>query len=152
MTRHTYTTRLTWQGSTGAGYRVYSREHRVAAPPAIEDVVLSADPAFRGDADLANPEQLLVMAASSCQLLSFLAVAARAGIDVTGYGDDARGVMDEADPPVRVGRIELAPVIRVAPGTDHDEVRRLVHVAHGQCYIANSLTSVVTVEATVVDG
>ena len=33
------------------------------------------DVAFRGDASLPNPEQLLVAAASSCQMLSFLAVA-----------------------------------------------------------------------------
>ena len=58
-------------------------------PPATETFALSADPHFRGDATRANPEQLLVLAASSCQLLSFLHVAATAGLDVLDYTEHA---------------------------------------------------------------
>jgi len=43
----------------------------------------------------------VVLAAGSCQLLSFLAVAARARLDVVAYEDDAEGVMPEGDHPVR---------------------------------------------------
>ena len=88
---HTYLARVEWTGSTGVGYRAYPRAHTAWTPPATEGFDLSADPHFRGDGDLPNPEQLLVLAASSCQLLSFLAVAARAGLDVVGYEDDAVG-------------------------------------------------------------
>ena len=63
---------------------------------------MSADPAFRGDATRMNPEQLLVMAAASCQLLSFLAVAARARLDVVAYEDEAEAAMPEGDRPVRI--------------------------------------------------
>ena len=148
MTTSTYSTHLVWSGSTGAGYRTYSRTHRAVAPPAAE-VALSADPHFRGDAALLNPEQLLVMAASSCQLLSFLAVAARAGVDVLGYEDDASGVMPHAHGRVALERIELAPVVRVAPGTDTERVLSLVQQAHEECYVANSLRTEVRVDATV---
>jgi organic hydroperoxide reductase OsmC/OhrA len=146
---HTYSTHLVWQGSTGAGYRHYSRRHTAGAPPAAE-IELSADPHFRGDAELANPEQLVVMAASSCQLLSFLAVAALAGIDVVDYADYAEGVLSSRHPR-RLERIALAPVIRVAPGTDHDRVRALIDKAHDGCFITNSLTSAVTITATVLE-
>jgi organic hydroperoxide reductase OsmC/OhrA len=77
------------------GYRGYPRAHPAWTPPATEALDLSADPHFRGDADLPNPEQLLVLAASSCQLLSFLAVAAKGGVDVLGYVDDASGEMPD---------------------------------------------------------
>src|SRR5262249_1070220 len=79
---HRYTVTSAWQGSTAAGYEAYDRSHEAHAPPAEAKLRLSGDPAFRGDAARLNPEQLLVVAASSCQLLSFLAVAARARIDV----------------------------------------------------------------------
>lgn len=114
-------------------------------------VNLSADPAFLGDAGLLNPEQLLVMAASSCQLLSFLALAGQKHIDVIDYEDEAIGVMPVDATPMRITRITLTPTIRVAPGTDHDLVRHLVAQAHLDCYIANSLTSDVSVDAEVVD-
>jgi organic hydroperoxide reductase OsmC/OhrA len=149
MATHSYTSHLVWQGSTAQGYRDYSRQHRAIAPPATSEIVLSADPQFRGDPALINPEQLLVLAASSCQLLSFLAVATRAGIDVLDYEDDAVGFMSEAAKPMRINRIRLSPTIRVGAGTDPDTVLRLVDQAHDECYIANSLTSEVVVDATV---
>ena len=150
MTTHTYTTDLVWKGSTGAGYRAYSRSHRAVATPAAE-IALSADPHFKGDSQFVNPEQLLVMAASSCQLLSFLAVAARNHIDVVNYADQARGFISENVSPMSINRIELSPVISVAAGTDHDPVRTLIGKAHEECYISNSLTSIVSINASVVD-
>jgi len=60
--------------------------------------------------------QLEVLAAASCQLLSFLAVAARARLDVVAYEDDAEGVMPEGDHPVRLTRIVLRPRIVLAAG------------------------------------
>lgn len=149
-TTHTYSTHVAWQGSTGAGYRAFPREHTGNALPGVE-IPLSADPHFYGDATRVNPEQLLVLAASSCQLLSFLAVAAHAGVDVVHYEDNANGVMPHGTTPMRIERIALTPLIRVAPGTDHDQVRALVDQAHHGCYIANSLTTTVTVTATVID-
>lgn len=148
---HRYTVRARWSGSTAAGYDAYDRRHEVEAPPARATLTLSADAAFRGDPALLDPEQLLVAAASSCQLLSFLAVAARAGIDVRHYRDDAEGTMAEDDPPARITRIVLRPTITVAPGTGEERVRHLVEVAHRQCYIANSLTTEILVEPTVVE-
>lgn len=151
MTLHTYSTAVTWEGSTGLGYRQYSRAHVATTSPATATLMLSADAAFRGDPALLNPEQLLVVAASSCQLLSFLAVAAQHNIDVRGYEDRAEGVMDDSDVPARISRIVLRPVVQVAPGTDHAEVVRIAEKAHGGCYIANSLTSSVKLDVRVVD-
>lgn len=146
---HTYRSCLSWQGSTGAGYDAYDRTHRVATPPAETDLVLSSDPAFRGSPGLANPEQLLLAAASSCQLLSFLAMAARSRIDVVAYDDDAEAEMPEGEKPVRITRIILRPRILVAAGTDLDRVRRLVDRAHHGCYIANTLTAEIVLEPVI---
>ncbi|UQU66909.1 OsmC family protein [Couchioplanes caeruleus] len=141
--------RLEWDGSTGQGYRAYPRAHTATAPPADVSLRLSADPHFRGDADLLNPEQLLVLAASSCQMLSFLSLAARKHLDVVRYTDDATGYLSEDLRGARIERIELNPVIHVAPGTDEELVQQLVEQGHEECYIANSLNSTITIKATV---
>lgn len=148
MASHTYATALTWHGSTGEGYRAYSRDHHVTAAPAQQTIGLSADPSFRGDATRLNPEQLVVAAASSCQLLSFLAVAARAGLDVVSYDDDATAVMDLAADPPRLTSIDLHPVVTIA-SSDVDRATALLAEAHQQCYIANSLLTPVHLHPTV---
>jgi organic hydroperoxide reductase OsmC/OhrA len=134
-----YTARCRWSGSTIGGYEAYDRTHSALAPPSTHQLDLSSDVAFRGDPNLLNPEQLVVLAAASCQLLSFLAVAARARINVLDYEDEAIGVMPEGVAPMRITSISLRPTIRVAAGPSADRVRHLVEVAHRECYVANSL-------------
>ena len=150
---HTYRTELSWAGSTGVGYGEYSRAHRLAAPPATSTLDLTSDPAFLGDDGLLNPEQLLVAAASSCQLLSFLAVAARARIDVVVYTDAADAVMPDDERPMRITHITLHPEITLGPSgakASDERLAHLVEVAHQECFIANSLRSHVEVLPTFV--
>jgi organic hydroperoxide reductase OsmC/OhrA len=97
-----------------------------------------------------EPEQLLLAAASSCQLLSFLGVAARARIEVVAYIDEAEAVMSEDHKPMRITRVVLRPPITVAAGTDLERVLHLVQRAHAECFIANTLNAEVVVEARVV--
>ncbi len=111
---------------------------------------LSSDPAFHGDADALDPEQLLVLAATSCQLLSFLSVAARAGVTVLAYDDDAEASMTARRQPMAIDSITMRPKITVAAGTDVDAVVGMVALAHEQCYIANSLRCEMTVVPEIV--
>ena len=143
---HAYRAQCSWSGSTAGGYPRYDRAHRGAAPPAEAELALSSDPAFLGDPARLNPEQLVVLAAASCQLLSFLAVAARARIDVRDYRDDATATMPEAERPVRIAEIVLRPRITLVTGPTEERVRHLVEVAHRECFIANSLLTPVRVE------
>ncbi|WP_241842325.1 OsmC family protein [Pseudofrankia sp. BMG5.36] len=146
---HTYSVTCSWSGSTGAGYERYSRAHVGHASTVAPAVRLSADPAFRGDPALLNPEQLLVLSAASCQLLSFLAVAARARIDVRDYQDSGHAVMTEdGKGGGRITEITLRPRITAVTEAAEDRLRRLVQLAHQQCYIAASLACPVTVEPT----
>jgi organic hydroperoxide reductase OsmC/OhrA len=145
-TVHRYRVTAAWRGSTGVGYEAYDRRHRVRAAPADVTLDLSSDPAFRGDPRRLNPEALLVAATSSCQLLSFLAVAARARVDVVDYRDDAEGEMPEADQPVRITRIVLRPRITVRGEVEASRLRQLVEVAHRECYVTSSLRTDVVVE------
>jgi len=143
---HTYSATLSWQGSTRDGYRAYSRTHTASASPAEQPLRLTADPSYRGDASDLNPEQLLLMAASSCQLLSFLAVAALGKVDVVAYDDAAEAFMEHSRGPMKIDRIVLRPVIRVAGTPEADVLLAMVHKAHEDCFIANSLTSTIEIE------
>jgi len=146
---HTYRSSLAWAGSTADGYAGYSRAHEVTTPPARATLGLTADVPFRGDADLTNPEQLLLAAASSCQLLSFLAEAARAGVDVVSYTDDAEAFMPVTREPLAIQRIVLRPRVVVRGDVEDAQVLQLMHDGHDACFIANSLRSEIVLEPTV---
>lgn len=136
---HRYRAEVSWHGSTADGYDAYDRSHEVRCPPATPTLVVTADPAFRGQPDHLDPEQLLLAAAASCQLLSFLAVAARARIDVVSYRDEATAEMPHRRGGMAIERIVLRPAIEVVEGPPLAKVERLVQVAHRECFIANTL-------------
>lgn len=143
---HRYHVTCNWSGSTGTGYENYGRGHMLAASPAATVISASSDPAFRGDPALLNPEQLLVMAAASCQMLAFLAIAARKRVNVIEYTDNAEGFMPEADKPVRITRIVLRPHIVITGLADRERVEDMVKLAHRECFIANSLRTEIEIE------
>lgn len=148
MTTHRYETRLRWDGSTGLGWDGYDRTHSATAPGVEQDVAITTGES-KGDPSLLNPELLLLMAASSCQMLWFLDVASRARVDVVEYRDNAVALMPLDQEPVRVTEIELRPHIVVGSEVSEERVRKLVHTAHRHCFISNSLNSDVTINPTV---
>ena len=145
---HRYETRLRWTGSTGLGWDAYTREHSAGAPGVTQEVGITTGES-KGDPSILNPELLLVMAASSCQMLWFLDVASRARLDVVEYRDDAVALMPLDQEPVRITEIELRPHIVVSGDENEERVRKLVDTAHRYCFIANSLNSDMTINPTV---
>jgi organic hydroperoxide reductase OsmC/OhrA len=145
---HRYETQVRWTGSTGAGWESYDRAHTALAPPAEQEIRLTTGES-KGDPAVLNPEQLVVMAASSCQMLWFLHLAAKARIDVVAYDDEATALMPESDEPVRLTEITLRPRIAIAGRASEERVHKLVATAHEHCYIANSLNSEMKIEATI---
>ena len=87
-----------------------------------------------------------MLAASSCQLLSFLAVCARARVDVVSYEDEAIGEMPDGRYPWIERRIVLRPVVTYRGETKEERVLHLLELAHQECYIANSLRTEITLE------
>lgn len=140
MASHGYELELTWDGNLGTGtsaYATYSREFRVSIAGKAE-LVGSADPTFRGDPGLMNPEEMLVASLSSCHLLSYLALCARAGIRVESYRDRATGRMVGDKDGGKFEEVILAPHVGVAPGTDLAKATAIHDDAHAACYIARS--------------
>lgn len=142
MAEHAYSTSLRWTGDRGEGtadYRAYGREHVVTAA-GKPDLAGSADPAFRGNADRWNPEELLVAALSSCHMLMYLHLCADAGVVVTGYEDDARGVMVmAADGGGDFREVVLRPRVTVLAADMIATAESLHERASTLCFIARSV-------------
>jgi organic hydroperoxide reductase OsmC/OhrA len=139
---HAYGARVFWIGPAAgstATYAGYSREHTVQFEGKEVALQASADPLFRGDGALPNPEDLLVAALASCHLLSYLALCARAGIEVLAYEDRARGVMTESAGTGRFVEVTLHPEVTIASGADRERAAALHAEAHAACFIANSV-------------
>lgn len=108
----------------------------------------SSVPLPMSDAAAVDPEEALVAAVSSCHMLFFLDFAARAGLIVDRYIDEAVAVMarDERGK-TSITEVTLRPAILFSgAGPDAATLDGLHHRAHEACYIANSIRAEVRVE------
>ncbi|AZZ49159.1 peroxiredoxin [Rathayibacter rathayi] len=138
---HEYAVSVVWEGDRGtgtSGYREYGRQLTVTAQgPA--PILASADTPFRGDADRWNPEQLLLAALAQCHLLSYLHVAVKSGVVVTGYSDDAAGAMVQEGESGHFTSVTLRPRVTVAEESMVALAQTLHAEASRLCFIANSV-------------
>ena len=130
----------------------YSRAHEWrfdggTIVPASPSPGIVPPPYIREDA--VDPEEAFVAALSSCHMLTFLDLARRDGVVIRSYEDEAIGIMEEIAPGRRaVTKVTLRPKI-VFDGEPPDQARldALHPQAHELCFIANSVTSKIVVEA-----
>lgn len=139
---HHYAIGLVWTGNRGSGtsgYKAYGRDH-VLSSEGKHDIAGSSDRPFHGDADRWNPEELLLASLSQCHLLSYLHVAASAGVVVTDYRDEPLGIMEQtADGGGHFTSVTLRPVVTVASAEMAELAAALHHDASQKCFIAASV-------------
>jgi organic hydroperoxide reductase OsmC/OhrA len=148
MSEHKIT--LEWKRESDTfTYDTYNRNHAWTFEGGSR-IAASAAPAYRGDAALVNPEEAFVAALSSCHMLTFLAVAAKKKFVVDRYTDQAVGTLEKnAQGKLAVTRVRLHPKVAFSGSATPtpEQMTALHEEAHKGCFIANSVTTDVTVEA-----
>ena len=138
---HNYSARLTWTGNNGTGtstYQGYGREY-VVAIEGKPDLTGSADPMFRGKADVHNPEDLFVTSISSCHMLTYLALCAKHHISVVAYEDRAIGtLLLTPDGGGIFEQVVLNPIVTITDAASQTKAVSLHDEAHRLCFIAAS--------------
>ena len=130
-------------------YEGYSRDHEWIFEGG-QRLTGSAAEAFLGSPHGVDPEEALVVALSSCHMLTLLAIAAKKGWTVESYEDDAEGTLGKNEAgKLALTRVTLRPRIVFADGhvLDAEALQRLHHQAHENCFIANSVKTEVVIEA-----
>jgi organic hydroperoxide reductase OsmC/OhrA len=151
----TYTATIRWHrgDASGEGFAKgqYSRAHEWAfdggaVVPAGPSPHIVPDP--WGNPAGVDPEEAFVASLSSCHMLFFLDFARRAGLVIDSYVDEAEGVLEKrADGKLWMSKVTLWPHVAWAgDAPDEATLADLHHRAHEACFIANSVTTEVTVQ------
>lgn len=144
MSRHS--AEVVWNRGDVPGGGDYSRSHVWRFDGGVE-VPAASTPALHGDPSRVDPEEAFVASISSCHMLWFLHLAGDRGFDVLTYTDHAVGHMNRVDRGVvAITDVDLHPRITwVGEGPDAHTVAELHDESHHRCFIANSVTSTITV-------
>src|SRR5512133_1386304 len=131
----------------------FSREHTwtfdggVTVPASASPSVV---PAPWSNPAHVDPEEAFVASLSSCHMLTFIYLASRQGFMVDSYRDEALGLMAKNEHGAQwVASVILRPQIVYSGETRPNPAQEehLHHLAHEQCFIANSVKTEVTVKS-----
>jgi organic hydroperoxide reductase OsmC/OhrA len=124
-----------WLFDGGIEVSASSSPHIVPLPYSIEAAV--------------DPEEAFVASLSSCHMLWFLSIAAKCGLIVESYTDEAVGVLEENESGnLAMTLVTLHPDAEFSGGNlpSKSQVIRIHNEAHEQCFIARSVRTVVRCE------
>src|SRR5881396_2622243 len=145
MSEHKVT--LSWKrGDLPFEYQKYSRDHTWKFDGGHE-MQASAAPGYLGNPKHVNPEEAFVASLSSCHMLTFLAIACKQKFVLDEYVDEAVGHMEKnSEGKLAITRVELHPKINWSGDKQPtaEELHKMHHAAHENCFIANSVKTEVT--------
>ena len=147
MSEHRATIRWN-RGSGDFSYETYPRDHIWEFENGLR-IEASAAPGFNGSPENVDPEEAYVAALSSCHMLTFLAIAARKRFVVDSYSDSALGHLEKNENgKLAITRVVLRPEVSFAAesGPSSEGLERLHHLAHTECFIANSVHTSISIE------
>lgn len=122
-----------WSFDGGATIPASSSPHVVPVPYSIAENI--------------DPEEAFVAALSSCHMLFFLSLAAKAGFVVDRYSDKTEGVMEAVEGAMQITTVTLNPRVSYTGATPAEAVEaELHHHAHARCFIANSVKTKIVIK------
>lgn len=139
---------LTWKRKTpDFSYETYDRTHEIKFEGGSKMAASSA-PEYLGKRELANPEEMLVAALSSCHMLTFLAIAAKSRLTLESYEDRASGTLEKgSDGKLWVTKVVLRPKVSFSGAVPSaQKVKDMHDKSHHHCFIASSVKTEVSVE------
>ena len=145
--------RIAWKQGGGEFSRgKYAREHTWSfdgGQTVLASSSPSAVPVPRSNPAGIDPEEALVASLSSCHMLTFLFLAYKQGFQIASYVDDASGTLAKNEKGIPwVNRVTLRPEVEFVGDKrpSAEELAKLHHDAHEQCFISNSVKSEIVVE------
>ncbi len=149
-----YSAKVVWQRQAEEAFidNQYSRGHHWSFDGGLSVAASSSPhivPLPYSVAENVDPEEAFIAALSSCHMLFFLSIAAKMRFVVEAYTDNAIGVMGlNASGRQAMTQVTLRPKVSFSGEREPSlqQLEKMHHQAHQQCFIANSVTTDVVTE------
>ncbi len=133
----------------------YSREHIWKFDGGAEIFASSSPhvvPVPYSNSACVDPEEAFIASLSSCHMLWFLSIAAKKKFVVESYTDRVVGVMEKnEDGRLSITKIYLHPEVSFTGDNlpTEQQIKAVHEEAHHSCFLANSVKTEITFEATI---
>ncbi len=131
-----YETQIRWQDNLRG----------LAGTGDLKPIVVSSPPEFGGEPGLWTPEHLLLAAAESCLMATFLSVARRSHLSICSYSSSVLARLDHIERQgLRFTKLRIRPVVEVG-AQDREQAGHVMELAKKNCFVTNTLNFAVEIE------
>jgi organic hydroperoxide reductase OsmC/OhrA len=130
----------------------YEEDRRgTASSPGLPDLPFSAPPEFNGEPGYWSPEHLYVLAAETCLMATFVAIAEYSELPVRSYSSTARGKLEWIEGQgYRFTELEIRPKVEIEKEADREKALKVLQKAEKGCLIARSMSANIAVVPDIV--
>ncbi len=115
-----------------------------------QTIEVATPPEFpKGMPGIWSPEHLLVAAANSCLMTTFLAIAENSKIEFSSFTSKSVGKLEMVENKYMISEITLQPTVVIASEEQRERTLRVLQKSEAACLISNSLKSKIIFEPTV---
>ncbi len=128
---------------------IKEKEGRIKGP-SLPAVSVGAPPEFKGREGQWTPEHLFVASINTCFMLTFLAIAENSELPLARLSSTAKGKLEKVPGSgYQITEIVLKPRVVIASVKDLERVPRILEKAKENCFVSNSIKSVIKLEPEV---
>lgn len=118
------------------------RKGLMSSPVLPDSIEVATPPEFpKGMEGIWSPEHLLVAAANSCLMTTFLAIAENSRLEFIDFSSKAVGKLEVVDGKYMISEIALTPTLIIRDETQKEKAERVLNKSEAACLISNSLKS-----------
>ena len=118
--------------------------------PSLPAVPVGAPPEFKGREGTWSPEHLFVASLNACFMLTFLAIAENSKLPLVSFSSTAKGRLEKVPGSnYQITEIVVKPRVVIASVSDLGRVPRILEKAKENCFVSNSIKSVIKIEPEV---
>ena len=118
------------------------RKGLMSSPILPDSIEVATPPEFpKGMEGIWSPEHLLVAAANSCLMTTFLAIAENSRLEFIDFSSKAVGKLEVVEGKYMISESALTPTLIIRDETQKEKAERVLNKSEAACLISNSLKS-----------
>ena len=118
--------------------------------PTLPAVSVGAPPEFNGREGQWTPEHLFIASINTCFMLTLLAIAEHSKLPLVSFSSTAKGKLEKVPGSgYQITAIVIKPRVVIAAVSDLGRMPRILEKAKENCFVSNSIKSVITIEPEV---
>lgn len=138
---HKYQVALEWNDA---------RKGTLSSEVLHDKIEVATPPEFpQGMPGIWSPEHLLVAAASSCLMTTFLAIAEHSKLQYHSFSVQAEGTLEEVEGKLMISEILLLPRVEIMHEIDREKAERILRKSEANCLISRSLKAEIHMQTQV---